>query len=124
MRNEQILNIVKPAKVIMYEIKDMVQTYTTAMSCTERKGIRDVDSKDIRDFALPKQEEINTILEAVLDLAKDKAEKEKVQKCVEQNRTIKDHLNHLVKDDFNMDQINSEVRSLSGMIHRLIESYE
>lgn len=124
MRNEQILNIVKPAKEIMSEIKDMVQTYTTVMSWTERKGIRDIDSKDIRDFTLPKQEEINTILEAVLDLTKDKAEKEKVQKCIEQNRTIKDYLNQLVKDDFSMDQINSEVKTLSGMIHRFVESYE
>lgn len=120
MKNE----LINQVKEIMYEIKDMVQTYTTTMSWTERKGIRDIDSKDIRDFALPKQEEISTILEAVLDLTKDKAEKEKVQKCIELNRTIKDHLNELVKDDFSMDQINSEVKTLSGMIHRLVESYE
>lgn len=123
MSNEK-LNTIKPAKEIMYEIKDMVQTYTTAMNWTERQGVRKIDSKDIRDFTLPKQEEINGILKTTLNLTEDKDEKAEVQKCIEQNRIIKDHLNQLVKDDFSMDQINSEVKTLSGMIHRLVESYE
>lgn len=124
MGNEQILNTFKPAKEIIKDIKDTVQTYTNVMSFGDRKKFRDIDSKDIRDFAVPKQEEINVILKAALDIVEDESEKETIQQCIELNKTIKDHLNQLVKKDFNMDQINTEVKSLSGSIYRLVKSYE
>ncbi|KAB3527118.1 hypothetical protein [Alkaliphilus serpentinus] len=123
MSNEKF-NTIKPAKDIASEIKDMVQTYTDVMAFPDRKKLREIDSKDIKDYVLPKQDEINGILKATLNLIKDKDEKEKVQKCIELNETIKDHLNQLVKDDFDMEQINSEVKGLWSMIYRLVRFYE
>lgn len=114
----------KKAYKIMKDIKDMVQTYTNAMSFSGRQKLREIDCKDIKDYVIPRQEEILPILEEALDLVKDKAEKEKVQRCIELNKTIKDHLNQLVKDDFDMEQISSEVITLFGYIARLVNSHE
>ena len=119
-----MIDELKKAFNITKDIKEMVQTYTNVMIFPGRQKLREIDSKDIREYVVPRQEEINTILEAVLDLIKDKAEKEKVQRCIELNKTIKDHLEQLVKDDFDMEQINSEVKELSNIVYWMVNSHE
>lgn len=112
----------------VYEISkdtsDVVQMYANVMSFPGREELRDIDIRDLKDTVKPIQEEINTRLQEILNFTKGKDEKGKIQRCIELNETIKDKLNQLTKDDFNMDQINAEVKTLTGMIYRLVDPNE
>ena len=119
-----MIDKLKEAYKIIFDIKDTVETYTNVMSFSDRQKLREIDSNDIRDYVISRQEQMNPILKEALKLTEDKLEKEKVQKCIELNKTIKDHLNQLVKDDFDMEQINSEVKSLSSIVYWMVKSYE